>query len=71
MWLWPMPFRRHITPMQCGARFRDAFLIVFNNRFLMKFHIDFRFDQQIIEEGNGNGIEDHSKLENPSLLGHG
>ena len=34
--------------------------------FSMKLRIDFRFDQQGIE----NGIAEHSKLENPSLLGH-
>ena len=36
----------------------------------MKFRIDFRFDQKGIEHGNKNGIEEHSKLENLSLLGH-
>ena len=29
------------TPMQCGIRFRDAFFIVFNNRFLDE--VSYRF----------------------------
>ena len=70
MLLWLLVFRRRIAPIQCGAGFRNAFFIVFNYCFLIKFHIIFRFDQQSIEKGNENSIEEHSKLENPSLLGH-
>ena len=63
MLLWPMAFRQHITPMQCGTRFRDAFLSRFGFPFStivfsMKLHIDFRFDPK------GIGIEEDSKLEN-------
>ena len=64
MLLWLQVFRRHTAPMQCGARFRDACVIVFNNRFFD--HINFQFDQKGIE----NGIEEHLKLEKPKVLGH-
>ena len=38
----PLVFCRHIAPMQHGARFRDAFFMVFNSRFfVLNFHIDF------------------------------